>query len=42
MIAVIAEIAEKKKVSDRSDHMESTLQRLQRQPSLNFFFSQRS
>ena len=42
MIAVIAEIAEKKKVSDRSDHMESTLQRSQRQPSLNFFFSQRS
>ena len=33
-IAVIAAIAEKKKFSDRSDHMENTLQRSQRQQSL--------
>ena len=33
-IAVIAAIAEKKKFSGRSDHMENTLQRSQRQQSL--------
>ena len=38
MIAVIAVIAGKKKISDPSDHMETTLQRSQRQKSLNFFF----
>ena len=39
MIAMIAAIAEKK-FSDRSDHMETTFQRSQRQPSLryNFFY----
>ena len=30
-IAVIAKIAEKKKFSDRSDHMETTFKRSQRQ-----------
>ena len=29
-----------KKISNRSEHMETTLQRSQRQQSLNFFFSE--